>query len=301
MPTFDFSDLTAESESDPRRGDFDTLQWHHSVTTTYEAARELMDPGGRTVSANGLMTADGRLGLVVDLSRRAFTSASSFDHRSLTIECVNTSGGPEYGLSDATHRRLGQTLAEMVREGRSQVIYGPGGLIQHKDVPGSYATACAGPSADSSRVLAYAAEYINQANKKGADDMAMIFIKRSTTGNGNRTTKTVSALAGANPGTGAPNWIEYTSPSIAGDWTDLGSEIWKAAASPRPGAYVSDADWERFKAAFLAVAPAGGSAGGSGPSAEQVAAAVDDKLAPRFGSLGTALTGIATTLSRIFK
>lgn len=173
MPTFDFDDLTEITESDPRRGDYDTLQWHHTVTTSYGAARDLMSAGGRTVSANGLMTADGRLARVVDLSRRAFTSASVFDHRSLTVECVNTSGGPEYGLSDATHRRLGKTLSEMVREGRSQLIYGPGGLLQHKDVPGSYATACAGPSADSDRVLAYAREYMTP-KRLGTADMQYI-------------------------------------------------------------------------------------------------------------------------------
>jgi len=185
MPTFDFDDLTALSESSPRQGDYDTLQWHHTVTTTYEAARSLMDAGGRTVSANGLMTADGRLGRVVDPSRRAFTSASTFDHRSLTVECVNTSGGPEYGLSDATHQRLGKTLAEMVQEGRSQVIYGPGGLLQHKDVPGSYATACAGPSADSDRVLAYATAYLNAQKPKARTKVPFNIVKKSTLSSGN--------------------------------------------------------------------------------------------------------------------
>lgn len=243
MPTFDFSDLTAETESDPRRGDFDTLQWHHSVTTTYEAARDLMDPGGRTVSANGLMTADGRLGLVVDLSRRAFTSASSFDHRSLTVECVNTSGGPEYGLSDATHRRLGQTLAEMVREGRSQLIYGPGGLIQHKDVPGSYATACAGPSADSDRVLAYASQYLNPPRPKEKDMPQRYQLD---------TNPNKLALAG-HIGAACPgNWDEYTR-----DDANDGKRAPYEFRMYGEARIINSTEWERVKKLYTTPAPVG--------------------------------------------
>ena len=254
MPTFDFSDLTDESESDPRRGDFDTLQWHHSVTTTYEAARELMDPGGRTVSANGLMTADGRLGLVVDLPRRAFTSASSFDHRSLTVECVNTSGGPEYGLSDATHRRLGQTLAEMVREGRSQIIYGPGGLIQHKDVPGSYATACAGPSADSDRVLAYASQYLSKPRSR-RNTMTTNYAKISSSPDGQGGKDSLWATAG-DLGTPCPgNWDEFK--RTVYDNTNPLDRGARAAAIHGVPILLSDKEWEAKKALYTTPVPVG--------------------------------------------
>lgn len=254
MPTFDFSDLTAESESDPRRGDYDTLQWHHSVTTTYEAARDLMDPGGRTVSANGLMTADGRLGLVVDLSRRAFTSASSFDHRSLTVECVNTSGAPDYGLSDATHRRLGRVLADMVREGRSQVIYGPGGLIQHKDVPGSYSTACAGPSADSDRVLAYASQYLTKPQSK-RNTMTTNYVKISSSPDKQGGKGSLWATAGDLGTPCAANWDQFTRDVYNNtDPLDRGA---RAAAIHGVPILLTDLEWDSEKARYTTPVPVG--------------------------------------------
>lgn len=145
MELYDSQWLTnQESESDPRRGAVSYLQIHHTAYPSTNGARSLMDPGGRTVSANGLLSPEGHLYEVVLIGRRAYTSASSFDHYSLTVETVNTTGGPSWGISQASRFRLAQLAVNMYRAG----ILGSltrAHIIGHNEVPGSYATACPGP------------------------------------------------------------------------------------------------------------------------------------------------------------
>jgi hypothetical protein len=157
---FDSQWLTALSESDSRYGTaIDTLQTHHTAYPSLEGSRALMNPGGRTVSANGLLDVTGWLYEVVQLDRRAFTSASGFDRRCLTVETVNSTGSPHWGIDPRSRERLAQLMVAMFRAGMLRgLYYGVGGIIEHKDVPGSYATACAGPSMDTAWIIARANE-----------------------------------------------------------------------------------------------------------------------------------------------
>jgi hypothetical protein len=145
LDLFDSQWLTnQETESDPRRSDVGYLQVHHTAYPSTSGARALMDPGGRTVSANGLLDPDGHLYEVVLLSRRAYTSATGFDHNCLTVETVNTTGGPTWGISEASRLRLAHLAVAMFRAG----ILGSltrAHIIGHGEVPGTYATACPGP------------------------------------------------------------------------------------------------------------------------------------------------------------
>ena len=177
MPTADSVNLTALSESDPRNRPIETLQIHHATTTSLSGLRALMDPGGRTVSANYAMGNDGHLMLVVPVERRAFTSASADDHRAITVEVCNTTLGPEWGISDACHRRLGRLAAEMHLEFGMPLdrahIYG------HNETPGSYPTGCPGPSMNLDLVVQYAREF---STKKESD---MIHLDRLVNAQGN--------------------------------------------------------------------------------------------------------------------
>lgn len=139
--------LTADSESSPRGSTVvDTLQIHHTAYPNLAGSRALMDPGGRTVSANGLLAPDGTLYEVVPLNRRAFTSASRFDYRCLTEETVNESGAPEWRIPVASRERLAELAVAMLRAGILKGLYrGAGGIIGHYEVPGTYPTACPGP------------------------------------------------------------------------------------------------------------------------------------------------------------
>ena len=157
---FDDQYLTQASEYDSRYGNkVDTLQIHHATTTSISGLISLMMPGGRDVSANGAMANDGTLYEVVPATMRAFTSASSYDRRSLTVEVCNTTLGPNWGISEASHRRLGQLAAQMYAAGLLGAV-DRRFIIGHNEVPGSYATACPGPSMNLDLVVQYAKEYL---------------------------------------------------------------------------------------------------------------------------------------------
>jgi hypothetical protein len=174
MPSYDSINLTSYSESSPRTMRVDTLQVHHATTTSLAACRALMDAGGRQVSANYAMGNDGNLMLVVPVERRAFTSASSYDNRSITVEVCNTTLGPSWGISYASHLRLAQLAAEMWFEGLLGGINRTY-IIGHNEVPGSYATACPGPSMNLDLVVALTLQLVQPAPKENPD-MAHIYI-----------------------------------------------------------------------------------------------------------------------------
>lgn len=142
----DTVNLTADSEYDPRARAITTEQIHHTAWANDAGCRALMDPGGRTVSANYLLLMDGRLMEVVPLGMRAYTSASGFDHESVTIEVVNQTNGPEWGISEKQRQRLATLARDLRALGLIRHLNrGVGGILGHFEVPGTYATSCPGP------------------------------------------------------------------------------------------------------------------------------------------------------------
>jgi N-acetyl-anhydromuramyl-L-alanine amidase AmpD len=165
MVTWDSVNETVASEYKSRGGArIDTLQIHHATTKSLSGLRSLMSPGGRRVSANGAMGTDGHLVRVVPEGMRAFTSATEYDARSITVEVCNTSLEPAWGISDACHERLARLAAEMHHQ------YGMPldrkHVIGHREVPGTYATACPGPSMRLDWIVQRAREIAN------GDDMS---------------------------------------------------------------------------------------------------------------------------------
>lgn len=154
MVRLDSENYTSYSESSPRTMAIDTLQIHHATTTSLAALRALMAPGGRTVSANGAMGNDGHLMGVVQEHRRAFTSATSYDNRSYTIEVCNTSLAPDWGISDICHWRLAAVAVDL--HDQYGMPLDRNHIIGHREVPGAYSTACPGPSMDLNRIVEYA-------------------------------------------------------------------------------------------------------------------------------------------------
>src|SRR4051812_44049457 len=99
--TFDVEWWVEESESDPRARPIRYLQPHHSASTNREVTLSQFRAGGRVVSCNAFLDIDGTLYGIVKPNRRAFTSATSFDHDSFTVEMLNQSGDPTWALTDA--------------------------------------------------------------------------------------------------------------------------------------------------------------------------------------------------------
>jgi hypothetical protein len=157
----DRTDHTASSEWSSRQGEaVTTLQVHHTAYPSDTGSRALMDPGGRTVSANYLLLKDGTLVEVVPGQYRAFTSASGADRYCLTVETVNQTGSPEWGISETQRKRLAKLAADMRRAGLgiNPGRRGVGGIIGHSETPGSYATACPGPDMNLDHIAAMAAD-----------------------------------------------------------------------------------------------------------------------------------------------
>lgn len=158
---FDSVQYTASSEYSTRGGRaIRYLQIHHATMTSLSGLISLMQPGGRTVSANGALGNDGHLVEVVPLAFRAFTSATSFDQQCLTVETCNTTLSPTWGISTASRERLARLAVSMYRQGLL------GGLtrqyiIGHYEVPGTYATACPGPDMNLDWIVRRAQEIYN--------------------------------------------------------------------------------------------------------------------------------------------
>lgn len=152
---FDGVDLTALSESSPRNRAITTLQIHHATMTSLSGLISMMQPGGRTVSANGAMSNTGQLIEVVPtLPRRAFTSASAYDNQCLTVEACNVTLGPQWQISEATRLRFAVLAVMMFRAGLLRGLWrGDGGILGHSEVPGTYATACPGPDMYIDRIV----------------------------------------------------------------------------------------------------------------------------------------------------
>lgn len=174
---FDRTQYTASSEYSSRLGvAIRYLQIHHATTTSLSGLISLMQPGGREVSANGALDSNGDLVEVVPATQRAFTSGvASFDRQCITVETVNTSLSPEWGISAASRTRLARLAVAMFRLGLL------GGLtrqfiIGHYEVPGTYATSCPGPDMHLDAIVAEAQAIYAGApgGVGGEDDMIMI-------------------------------------------------------------------------------------------------------------------------------
>ncbi len=167
---FDGVQATAPTEYDSRYGtEIDTLQLHHATMTSLPGLIDMMMPGGRQVSANGAMGNNGVLIEVVPSLYRAFTSASTYDRRCVTVECCNTTLSPDWGISEATHVRAARLAVDMFKAGKLGGINRTY-IIGHNEVPGTYATACPGPSFNLDHVVELANAMITPpSSTKGAN------------------------------------------------------------------------------------------------------------------------------------
>ena len=115
---------------------------HHTAGGTNDGNVALLSTGARDVSANYCLLTTAELVGIVPEEYRAWTSGSpAADNPSITVETVNTSGEPDWLVSDAQIERLAQLAADLC------VRYGWGSLdrnrvIGHRQVA---QTACPGP------------------------------------------------------------------------------------------------------------------------------------------------------------
>lgn len=148
--------------SDPRRAG-DKVQYFviHHVAATSSVAQlrdRFMKPNDNNVSPNWLVGADGSVSEIVPPDKfRAWTSGQ-FDYNAVTVETQNTSGGPNWGISEESHVAIAKLVAWASK--RYGFPIDRKHVIGHREVPGQ-ATICPGPSMDIDKIVRYAKEFAN--------------------------------------------------------------------------------------------------------------------------------------------
>lgn len=135
----------------PRNHDIDTITIHHvAAEATVEAVCALFAKASRQASANYVIGTDGRIACCVEEENRAWTSGNrDNDMRAITIEVANSSGEPDWKISDAAYNALIELCVDICsRYGFTLNFTGDatGNLTMHKWFQ---ATACPGPYLES--------------------------------------------------------------------------------------------------------------------------------------------------------
>ena len=90
------------NKSSPRKHKIDTITIHHMAgNLSVETCGNVFASASRQASSNYGIGSDGRIGMYVEEKDRSWCSSSaSNDHRAITIEVANNSGGPDWTVSD---------------------------------------------------------------------------------------------------------------------------------------------------------------------------------------------------------
>lgn len=132
----------------PRNNTINKITIHHMAgNLTVERCGELFASPDRQGSSNYGIGTDGRVGLYVDESDRAWTSSSpSNDNQAVTIEVANSEYGGEWPVSDAAFEKLIDLCVDICRRNGIERLNftgdATGNLTMHKYFA---ATNCPGP------------------------------------------------------------------------------------------------------------------------------------------------------------
>ncbi|MCW2603052.1 MAG: hypothetical protein JWN61_1187 [Pseudonocardiales bacterium] len=194
------------SQRSARTGSIVRFVWHHQASVDDDSTITMMVTGSREVSATYTVSNDNpdgrgwsRITGVVPEQYRAWTSDSQYvDGRALTVECANSSGGPEWGIADESfeacarlaayaYSAYGVPLRRITSAADGSGHIGHGELI---DVFGEgYATFCPG-NLDIDRILARAAQLVGV-------DLSVPAAARSRRGRASFTGSAVTAFDGS--------------------------------------------------------------------------------------------------------
>lgn len=132
----------------------DHIILHHCATNNVAWVLDAMTSGSKQVSANYVVSNEGKAFGVVDEQDRAWTSGSStdggkgaaWDRRSITFEIENQTLAPDWFVSDAAHETVARICADVSR--RYGFPLNRDTVLGHRDLwtrfRASYATACPG-------------------------------------------------------------------------------------------------------------------------------------------------------------
>ncbi|MCI8590293.1 MAG: N-acetylmuramoyl-L-alanine amidase [Clostridiales bacterium] len=170
MSNYPFVDFTqiSPNRTSPRKNAVKKITIHHmaGMLTVEQCGAGFASPQ-RQASANYGVDADGRVGMYVEESDRAWTSSSAEnDNQAVTIEAANDEMGGQWHVSDQTIEKLIALCVDICRRnGIERLNYTgdkTGNLTMHKMFA---ATACPGPYLESK--FPYIAEQVNQRLEEG--------------------------------------------------------------------------------------------------------------------------------------
>ena len=170
----DYTKISPNSSA--RTAKIDTITIHHMAgNLSVESCAAVFQSTSRKASSNYGIGSDGRIGLYVDESRRAWTSNSmENDRRAVTIEVANDGGAPDWHVSDKALASLIDLCVDICqRNGIERLNYTgdtTGNLTMHKWFA---ATSCPGPYLGG-RFPYIAAEVNKRLNK---EENAMVVFK----------------------------------------------------------------------------------------------------------------------------
>lgn len=138
------------TDSSPRHLSVDSIGHHHAASTSLGSVLAMMQPGGREVSSNYVISGKNIVGVVPE-TRRAWTSGDpDADSRSITYEVVNASASPDWSFYQDTVESIIALDADISEHYGIPLRHGIPGFWEHRNLfewfKRSYATACAGPS-----------------------------------------------------------------------------------------------------------------------------------------------------------
>lgn len=258
---------------------------HHGATTSADAIISMEVTGSRQVSSHQVVKDKRNAGIVQEQFRAWSLSDAYWDSWAFTVECANESTNG-WTISDESHETLAQLVADWAirygfwphREGASNTwtVYG------HREIysifGASYATACPG-GMNLDFVAKRAQQIINGEEKEEVEMEVYGYIMDQ-------------GMAPADPRYGSTAVLDLR----AGTLTDTSKGLTSRAQFDKlmnaPIALglgkvlnVDINQWNYLHERSWTQAGTGG--GGTAPSPEQVAIAVDTKLAPRFEAIPT--------------
>lgn len=151
------------NKNSPRNEPISKITIHHMAgNMSVESCGDSFANPAREASSNYGIDSNGRVGLYVDERDRSWCSSSpENDHQAVTIEVANSSGAPDWKVSDAALKKLIELCADICkRNGIDRLNFTgdkSGNLTMHKWFT---ATACPGPYLESK--FSYIASEVNK-------------------------------------------------------------------------------------------------------------------------------------------
>ena len=145
-PLVNYTKISPNSSA--RGAKIDTITIHHMAgNLSVESCAQIFQDTSRQASSNYGVGTDGRIGLYVEESRRAWTSSNrDNDNRAVTIEVANNGGAPDWPVSDAALEATIKLCVDICqRNGIARLNYTgdkTGNLTMHKWFTN---TLCPGP------------------------------------------------------------------------------------------------------------------------------------------------------------